>query len=413
MSCDRPFADQRATRQGLGARLLARGFRQLRSGALEVTFPDGGCERFGDGVGRRAQLQVLHPWRTLARLWTGGDVGLAEGYMAGDWDTPDLTTLLLLFCDNEAALERASRPGWLAWVLRHWHHRLRRNSRSGSRRNIAAHYDLGNDFYREWLDPSMTYSAALFGEETQPDPERVPLEEAQARKYDRLLERIGMGPGERLLEIGCGWGGLALRAARRGTRVTGLSLSREQLDWAEEQAVLAGLDERIGFCYRDYRDETGTYDGVASVEMFEAVGEQYWPEYFRTLADRLRPGGRAGLQVITIEDEAYEAYRRHPDFIQLYVFPGGMLPTPAHLHGLAERVGLRLREMTPFGLHYAETLRLWQERFNAREQRIRELGYGESFLRLWRYYLSYCEAGFRMGRIDLMQVVLEKPGRAA
>ena len=379
----------------------------------------GGLDRLMADLLQRADVRVngdrpwdiqLHNSNVPERAFAYGNLGLGEAYMDGDWDVQQLDEFF--FRVLRARIQDQVQP------LRLIFHSLRARllnlqSLRRARQVGETHYDLGNDFYREWLDPSMTYSAALFGEETQPDPERVPLEEAQARKYDRLLERIGMGPGERLLEIGCGWGGLALRAARRGTRVTGLSLSREQLDWAEEQAVLAGLDERIGFCYRDYRDETGTYDGVASVEMFEAVGEQYWPEYFRTLADRLRPGGRAGLQVITIEDEAYEAYRRHPDFIQLYVFPGGMLPTPAHLHGLAERVGLRLREMTPFGLHYAETLRLWQERFNAREQRIRELGYGESFLRLWRYYLSYCEAGFRMGRIDLMQVVLEKPGRAA
>ncbi|SEO92027.1 SAM-dependent methyltransferase [Aquisalimonas asiatica] len=409
MAWDKSMTETARNLPGISGRYFSAVLNGLARGTLEVEFPDGSCQTFGNADGIHADLHVHRPWRTLIRLRIHGALGLAEGYLAGDWTTSDLTALLQLLGENDDVFGGASRPSALALLAMRLRHRLRANTHRGSRRNIAAHYDLGNDFYREWLDPTMTYSAALFGESGTPQTDSYTLEQAQQRKYQRILEQLDAPAGSHLLEIGCGWGGFGRAAAAAGHRVTGLSLSRQQLEWAEEQSRAAGLQDALAYHYRDYRDETGQYDHAVSIEMFEAVGERYWPEYFETLARCLKPGGRAALQVITIDEAAYPLYRETPDFIQLYIFPGGMLPTRGHLQRMASAAGLRLRAMTPFGLHYAETLRLWQERFNAHAGPIGALGYDTHFMRMWRYYLSYCEAGFRMGNIDLVQFVLERP----
>ncbi|WP_290650761.1 cyclopropane-fatty-acyl-phospholipid synthase family protein [Aquisalimonas sp.] len=395
---------------GITGRYFTAVLNRLDRGTLDVEFPDGCSQTFGNGAGPHADLRVHHPWRALRRLGLHGALGLAEGYLAGDWDTTDLAGLLQLLGENDPGLASASRPNPLAWLGMRLRHRLRENTRGGSRRNIAAHYDLGNDFYREWLDPSMTYSSALFGDDAAPQTERYTLEQAQQLKYQRILDLLDARPGDKILEIGCGWGGFGRRAAAAGAHVTGVSLSRQQLDWAQAEAAANGLQERLSYHYRDYRDETGQYDHIASIEMFEAVGERYWPEYFDTLKRSLKPGGRAALQVITINEAAYPLYRRTPDFIQLYIFPGGMLPTQGHLTRLAQASGLEVRAMKPFGSHYAETLRLWKERFNARASAIRNIGYDAHFMRMWRFYLSYCEAGFRMGHVDLVHMAVQRPG---
>ncbi len=386
--------------------LLAGYLRRVRIGRLHVQFDDGSVRTFGATDVPEARLCVRRPSALLRRILLRGTVGFAEGYIAGDWQTPDLTGLLRLLACNERQLEAplALNPG--NWVNR-LRHRLRANHRAGSRRNIRAHYDLGNDFYRLWLDTSMSYSAALFRDLTKAS--FSDLQEAQQRKYDRLLDRLDAKPGERILEIGCGWGGLALAAARRGLQVTGITLSREQLAHAREAVAAAGLGDRIELRLQDYRELTETFDHVVSIEMMEAVGEAYWETYFATLRRCVRPGGRIALQVITIEEARFERYRRAPDFIQLHIFPGGMLPTPAIMQKLSETAGLEWRECARFGQHYARTCALWNAKCAEQRNVIRGLGFDEAFLRRWQFYLSYCQIGFEIGATDLVQVVLARP----
>jgi cyclopropane-fatty-acyl-phospholipid synthase len=286
-------------------------------------------------------------------------------------------------------------------------HRLRENHPINSRRNIAHHYDLGNDFYRRWLDPSMTYSSALFV-----DPARDSLESAQERKYLRLLDALDAKPGEHILEIGCGWGGFAELAARRGLRVTGVTLSREQLAFARERLEVAGLADRVDLRLQDYRDVEGRFDHAISIEMMEAVGEAFWPTYYQALRRLVRPGGRIALQVITINEDDFPVYRKQPDFVQLYIFPGGMLPTPERMTHEAQDADLLIRETAWFGLDYAETLRRWRLAFHAVDREMARLGYDARFRRMWDYYLAYCETGFKTGCIDLTQTILEVPQRS-
>ncbi len=383
-----------------GNQPLARDTRQvfellqhLRGGLLEVALPDGTRAVFGDGDGPGLVLEVCDQ-ALFGRVLARGDIGLAESYLDGDWQCADLVGLLSLLARNREVLRRAIYGAWwplLRARLRHW---LNRNSHRGSRRNIVAHYDLGNDFYALWLDPTMSYSSALFA-----DPGAM-LAQAQAAKYERILDRLAPQAGQTVLEIGCGWGGFAEHAVARGLQLTGLTLSPAQLEWAQRR--VPGTDLRL----QDYRDERGRYDHIVSIEMFEAVGERYWPAYFRQLAACLKPGGRAVVQSIVIRDDLFASYRRGTDFIQQYVFPGGMLPSPSAFGRTAVRQGLRVCGEFAFGLDYARTLATWRQAFESRWPQIAELGFDEHFRRLWRLYLAYCEAGFRAGNIDVVQFEL-------
>ncbi len=370
-------------------RLLLALLARLERGGIVVETPDGASTRLGQHDTDPAVLSI-HDWRVARDTMQRGDIGFAEGYIAGHWDTPDLTRLLTLLAQNQAALERAFYGRRAAtWLLRvrHW---LNANTRRQARKNIVAHYDLGNDFYRLWLDDTMTYSSALFdGDPGQP----LPL--AQQAKYERILAELALPAGAHILEIGCGWGGFAEVAARAGYRVTGLSLSDEQTAWARERLARAGLADRVELRIEDYRDHRGTYDGVASIEMVEAV------TYFAKLRDVLVRGGRACLQAITIAEARFARYRRETDFIQQYIFPGGMLATPSRLATEAHRAGLAPVGERRFGRDYAETLVRWLEAFDANAARIRAQGFDERFVRCWRFYLAYCAAGFLTESTDV------------
>jgi len=351
--------------------------------------------------GPAAKLLIDRPLRLSLRVLARGDIGFAESFVAGDWRSPDLAALLELLLINDEYLSDRIQGSTLARLAKRIAHRLRANTRTGSRRNITSHYDLGNDFYRLWLDAGMSYSCALFASAQDS------LEAAQMRKYERMLDLLRPRAGQHVLEIGCGWGGFALAAARRGLRVTGITLSAAQLDLARKRIAEAGLEHLIDLRLQDYRDITGQFDHVVSIEMLEAVGESYWPVYFDTLARCLKPGGRVALQCITIDNAYYPIYRDSPDFIQLYVFPGGMLPSPSVLTAQAARAGFAVREQAFIGSHYATTLGHWRRNVVENAARIRALGYDEKFMRLWIYYLSYCTAGFNTGRIDVMHAALE------
>jgi len=365
---------------------------KIEGGTLEVRLPDGAALDFGAGL-PAAALQV-HDEALFGRILARGDIGFAEAYLDGQWDSPDLTGLLTLLANNRATLRRAVYGDWRRLLAARLRHLFNRNSLAGSRRNIMAHYDLGNDFYRLWLDRSMSYSAALF------EGRDLDLEAAQVAKYRRVLDRLQAAPADRVLEIGCGWGGFAEMATRRGLDVTGVTLSPAQLDWARRRVPAAE------FRLQDYRDVRERYDHVVSIEMFEAVGERWWPAYFATVREALRPGGRAVIQSITIRDDLFADYRKGTDFIQQYVFPGGMLPSRAEFRRQAARQGLVVRDEFAFGRDYARTLTLWRETFEARWPQVAAQGFDERFRRLWRFYLAYCEAGFRAGSIDVVQFEL-------
>lgn len=385
-------------------RLLRPYLRRVEHGSLRI-LADGREQLLVPGrkPGTAADIHVHRPYALAARLLTRGTLGLAEGYMAGDWDTPDLRGFLRWAAANQDATPRGGRAAALFRLADRLRHVLgRRNSRRGSRRNIASHYDLGNDFYRLWLDPGMTYSSALFAHRGEA------LEAAQQRKYRRMLELLDAAPGASVLEIGCGWGGFAEEAARRGHPVTGLTLSREQLAHARRRLDEAGLGGRADLRLQDYRDVSGRFDHIVSIEMLEAVGEDYWPGFFATLHGRLAPGGSAALQFITIAPERFAAYRRGVDFIQRYVFPGGMLPTSEVVRDLAARHGLAVEAQEAHGAHYAETLERWYEAFLGCEDRLPGRLGEERFRRLWRFYLAYCIAGFRAGTIDLVHMRLRR-----
>lgn len=382
-------------------RMVLNALIDLPRGSLTITLPDNKRVLVGgNGPGPRADL-VLHNWRMPGRAFMGGTIGLAESYIDGDWESPDVTTFLELFLVNEQAGEQlAGGASWLLSAFQRLRHWLNENTRSGSRRNISAHYDLGNRFYAAWLDPSMTYSSALFTTGAND------LESAQQEKYRALARDAGIGPEHHVLEIGCGWGGFAEFAAREiGCRVTGLTISQEQFDFAQARIARAGLADKVELKLQDYRDETGSYDRVVSIEMFEAVGERFWNTYFDKVRASLRPGGMAGLQIITINEKSFPAYRAQPDFIQRYVFPGGMLPTPAILRELGARCGLSLAAERVFAQDYARTLAEWRQRFWQAWDRIAGMGFDTRFRRLWEFYLHYCEAGFRNEYIDVRQVV--------
>lgn len=375
----------------------------LEIGSLRLELPSGDRVEFrAPTQGPEAAVRIVR-WRALWKLLSGGDIGFAEAFVDGHWTTPDLRMLLDFAMLNERALSPATGGSLAVRALGRLRHLRRRNTRRGSRRNIAEHYDLGNAFYAEWLDRGMNYSSAIYrnGQAT--------LEEAQEEKLDRVIELLDLHGGERVLEIGCGWGALAERLVRRhGCHVTGLTLSREQYEYASERLAREVADGRAEFQLQDYREAGGSYDRVVSIEMLEAVGESYWPQYFATLKTRLREGGKAVLQVITIAEERFAAYSARPDFIQRHIFPGGMLPTPAIVRDQAERVGLSLSGSEHFGEGYVRTLQEWHARFRAAWPRIEQLGFDERFRRLWEYYLIYCEVGFASRAVDVGLFRLER-----
>jgi len=354
-------------------------------------------------------LQVtvhLHSLKCLARLFTGGTTGWSEGYIAGEWDSPDLTALVRWALQNEATLEGFAKAGFVKQLFDNIHHWRNHNSRNGSRRNIAAHYDLGNDFYQLWLDPTMSYSSALYTSDQQS------LKQAQTSKYQQIIDLLKPADSDHILEIGCGWGGFAEQLLQQqNVRLHGITLSQEQLQWSRDRLAAAGLDKRANISLTDYRDLLSQYDAIVSIEMFEAVGEKYWDSYFATLKQSLKPGGSAVLQVISIDDERFETYRHQADFIQRYIFPGGMLPSISRLEEKFAEHGFSLQHKQLFGKDYARTLKLWRERFEQQTEALERLGYDEKFRRLWRYYLCYCEGGFEEGSIDvgLYQLVNNNP----
>lgn len=366
----------------------------ISHGQLSLTTPEGNRYTFGSD-GPEADLHI-RDWKLLPRIAMRGDVGLGEGWVAGEWHSNTLEQVLALALKNLSRLSGWGEPGRIQSAAMRLVDRIaRRNSLRGSARNIRAHYDVGNEFYQLWLDPGMTYSSALFAEGDS-------LERAQARKNARILSRLSAG--ESLLEIGCGWGGFAEAAAERGHKVTGITLSPSQKGYAD-----ARLDGRAEIRLQDYRQVQGQFDNIVSVEMIEAVGERYWPEYFATLKARLAPSGQAVLQAITVPDAEFSIYRKRSDFIRQHVFPGGMLPCPAVIGSEAARAGLRLHDSFSFGQDYARTCRIWSERMQAKRTRIIQLGYDESFLRSWQFYLEGCAAAFTTGRCDVVQIVLAHP----
>ena len=385
----------------IGERVLARIHEGLAQGAIEAILPGGERRIIGDHApGPRPVVHVVR-WRALRRLAAGGSAGWYEGWAAGDWTSSDPVPLFELFMLNRRTLGGVARAHGQSKLARRAWHWLRRNHRAGAKRNIAAHYDLGNDFYRAWLDPSLTYSSALFEE---PIAEAQSLEAAQANKLAAILARTGAKAGDTILEIGCGWGSFAALASTAGVKVHGITLSEEQ------KAVVDARDlPGVTVSLTDYRDVVGHYDAVASIEMVEAVGEEYWPAYLRAVASALKPGGRAAIQLISIDDAIFEAYASSVDFIQRYIFPGGMLISESRFRAIAERAGLSWQDRHGFGLHYAETLRRWRIAFDAAvaEGRLPPR-FDANFVALWRYYLMYCEGGFRGGGIDVAQVTLVK-----
>lgn len=390
--------------------VAARGFhlmldnidRGLDAGSVEVGLPDGSVRLLGGrGVGPAAQAEIKH-WNALFRLARHGSVGCYEGWIASDWESADPVALFELFVRNRASLGDAARASGLARLAGKVAHGLKRNSKSGAKRNIEFHYDLGNDFYAVWLDSSMTYSSAMFAEKSDT------LEFAQARKIDAILDRLALTDGSHLLEVGCGWGSLAEAALRRHhLDYHGITLSAEQKAYADQR--IAALVPNAEITLTDYRDVTGTYDAIASVEMVEAVGQDYWPAYLDMIARSLTSGGRAAIQYIAIDDDIFEAYSRSADFIQRYIFPGGMLLSQSRFRVLAEARGLRWEAQVDFGQDYARTLRIWRERFEAAVDEGRlPSGFDEKFVSLWRFYLMYCEGGFSGGGINVAQVTLVK-----
>lgn len=373
-------------------------------GRLDFHLPDGRIFRAeGARPGPVAELHVKNP-ETFARLVREGDLGFCDAYLEEWWTTPDLQAFLdLLHSGNDELYDGFPGMGLVRAYerLRHW---MNANTRRQAKKNISYHYDLGNEFYGMWLDDTMTYSSGIFrtGQES--------LEAAQMAKYESMVDQMDVQPGDHVLEIGCGWGGFAEYAAKeRGLKVTGLTLSREQLNYARERIEKAGLSDMVDFKLQDYRDEKGTYDGIASIEMFEAVGEKYWPVYFETVRERLRPGRSATLQIITLQEKRWETYRKGVDFIQKYIFPGGMLPSRTALKAEIERAGMQLVKSIEFGPSYSQTLRRWHETFNQKWDAIQNLGFDDRFRRMWNFYLTSCAAAFEGGNCDVTQITITRP----
>jgi cyclopropane-fatty-acyl-phospholipid synthase len=383
-----------------GRRLIGR----PRHGAITIHFPNGKTVTFGTpGTGEHPVLHV-HNLGPVTKTLRRGTVGFAQSYIDGDIDVDDLTSLFRYFLQNRDVLDNDSDSMYGRAMQDVAYHLSRHNSREGSKKNISEHYDLGNDFYAEWLDPSMTYSSALFSSDDQP------LEDAQREKYRRVAEMAGVKDGESVLEIGCGWGGFAETVAREFNAIVyGITLSAEQLNYGIERLRRQGLANLATLHFEDYRDTKGQFDHVASIEMIEAVGEEHWPSYFKTVHDRLKPGGTAAIQAITINEADFPGYRARPDFIQRFIFPGGMLLTKTAMQAQGAAVGLILENVENFRLSYAKTLKLWREQFHDRWDAIKKQGFDEAFRRKWEYYLSYCEAGFAEGSIDVGIYRYRKP----
>ncbi len=391
----RPVAAQRVIQ------LLSR----LRHGTLTVHWPDGSEQRFGQ---REAPLAVLHvhDWSVCAEALKSGDIGFAEGYMRGDWTSPCVTDLLRVLIRNRREMEDMIYGHWAGRLFYRIKHFLNRNNRSNSRKNIHAHYDLGNAFYTLWLDGTMNYSSAWFDGDLS-----RPMQAAQTAKVRRALRMTQVKPGDRVLEIGCGWGALAEAATTEfGAHLTGVTLSTEQLAFAQQRLQGLHRADQVDLRLQDYRDiQDGPYDAVCSIEMIEAVGREYWPTYFASVARLLKPGGRACIQSIVIDDSLFERYLQSTDFIQQYIFPGGCLPSPSAFRKQAQAAGLQVVDALKFGPDYAETLRRWRHGFMAQLTAVRQLGFDESFIHLWEFYLAYCEAAFDEHNIDVVQFTLVKP----
>jgi cyclopropane-fatty-acyl-phospholipid synthase len=401
---DRGFA----TGGGKLARLAAPAFskvldeidRRLLTGGFDATLPDGTQRRVGFHAAGAQAVVHLSSWLALVRLALSGSVGWYKAWTLGEWSSPDPVAIFELFSANAASLGDVGRAKGPFRLINALAHRLRDNAPRKAKQNIAAHYDLGNDFYSAWLDETMTYSSARF------TARQMTLEDAQRRKVDFLLDRLQLKHRDRLLEIGCGWGSLAIAAARRGAEVVGLTLSTEQKAWAEARIAEAKLTDKIEIRLQDYRETSEQFDAIASVEMVEAVGERWWGAYLDCIARNLKLGGRAALQFISMRHELFDRYARNPDFIQTYIFPGGMLLDEPRFEALARERGLSWNDRDAFRLDYAETLKRWRNRYNEAVARGQLAGFGDAFHNLWRYYLMYCEGGFRGGAIDVAQVTM-------
>jgi len=393
--------DLSVDRLPLTGRMLVNLLGRMTVGSLTLVDPQGSAMVLGDSShGLHAVLRI-HDWRAAGKILRQGDIGFAESLRLGWLDSPDLLSLFIMALRNEQVSAAVYGQWWALLVKRLTHWVLRDNSRKGSRRNILSHYDLGNDFYQLWLDPSMTYSSAWFQGDDKKD-----LTQAQDAKYDRILDELGAKPGQTILEVGCGWGGFAERAAMRGINVVGITLSDAQLAFAQKRMQRQHLDGLVELRLQDYRDVSGQFDHVVSIEMFEAVGLRHWPGYFAMLSRSLKPGGKIVVQTIDIADPYFDAYANGTDFIQQYIFPGGMLPSPTRFMECASEAGLKYANVLSFGFDYAETLNRWSQAFEANISAVRSQGFDDPFIRLWRMYLAYCEAGFRERRTDVKQWTL-------
>ena len=402
-------ADKAAHRPPAAARTVLQLLQKIRHGSITLHLPDGSVQRFGDSATPHATLHLKN-WNAFTGALKSGDIGFAESFIDGDWTTPDLTGLLRVLVQNRAEVDRVIFGSWVGRLAYRIKHLLQRNTRSNSKKNIHAHYDLGNAFYSLWLDPTMNYSSALFdGDLTQS------LSQAQSAKVRRALQQVDLAPGSRVLEIGCGWGALAEMATlEHGAHVTGVTLSTEQLDFARARMQRQGLAERTDLRLQDYRDiQDGPYDAVCSIEMIEAVGQGFWPTYFSTVARMLKPGGKACIQSIVIADALFERYLASTDFIQQYIFPGGCLPSPSEFKAQARSAGLVVVEEHAFGHDYEHTLKRWREAFLAQREEVLTLGFDQRFMHIWEFYLCYCEAAFMEDNIDVLQYTLQKPHAAA
>ena len=388
------------------ARTALKLLQRLQHGHLTVQLPDGTLQHFGQGGGPSAAI-TLKNWNVCSAALRSGDIGFAESYIAGDWTTPHLTDLLKLFIANRQQVEGVIYGTWAGRLLYHVKHLLNRNTRANSQKNIHAHYDLGNAFYTLWLDDTMNYSSAWFEGDVTGD-----LRAAQHAKVRRALRMADVQPGDRVLEIGCGWGALAEMATTEFmASLTGVTLSTEQLAFAQQRMVQHGVEKHADLRLQDYRDvNDGPYDAICSIEMVEAVGREYWPTYFQAVHRLLKPGGRACIQTITIDDALFERYLKSTDFIQQYIFPGGCLPSPGAFRAQAQAAGLEVVDELAFGPDYAETLAQWRTRFLKAEAEVLALGFDQRFLRIWEFYLAYCEAAFAEGNTSVMQFTLRKPG---